>query len=69
MILYKIIGGKQMKASISIGDIRQLNIKVILNDTNVIYEGAAENAPAEIKKITYSKAQIGSPSIFYIYDN
>lgn len=57
-----------MKKLISIGDIRQLNIKVILNDTNVIYEGAAENAPAEVKKLRYSKIQLNSPMNLYVYD-
>ena len=44
-----------MKTSISVGDIRSLNIRVILNDTNIMYEGRAENAPTEIKKIKYDK--------------
>lgn len=57
-----------MKTSISIGDIRQLNIKVILNDTNVIYEGAVENAPTEIKKLKYDKIQTGSIMNLYVYD-
>ena len=58
-----------MKTSVSVGDIRLLNVKVILNDTQTIYEGAAENAPAEIKKMRYDKIQPGSIMNLYVYNN
>jgi len=49
----------------TIGDCRLLNIKVIRND-EVIYLGKVEDAPEEIRKLTYSKVEGGDPVVFYV---
>ena len=50
-----------------IGDFRLLNIRVINNDVNVIYEGMIENASDEIKRMKYSKIEMDSPIKLYTY--
>ena len=50
-----------------IGDSRLLNIKVILDDEKIIYEGMVEDAPDEIKQMKYSKIEMGNPIINYVY--
>lgn len=49
-----------------IGDGRLLNIIVIL-DNEKIYEGMIEDAPEEIKKLRYSKVEMGYPLVYYVY--
>ena len=56
------------KYYMSIGSIRLLNIKVIWNDTETIYEGMVEDAPAEIKALKYSSADMGNPFVLYVYE-
>ena len=43
-----------MKVYDNIGSLRLLNIKVIMNDKDTIYEGMVEDAPEDIKKLKYS---------------
>ena len=50
-----------------IRDLRLLNIQVILNDKQTIYEGMVEDAPDEIREIDYSKAEIGKLFKIYVY--
>ncbi len=50
----------------NIGSCRLLNIKVIRNENEVLYEGMVEDAPEEIRKMQYVKVTGGSPIIFYI---
>lgn len=71
MIIYSIsnIGGIQMKNNVAIGDIRSLNVNVIVNDTSVVYEGRIENAPIEIKKLKYDKVEVGNITKLFVYDN
>jgi len=56
-----------MKEYLTIGEGRNLDIKVILNDTEVRYEGRIEDAPEEIKKLKYSKLDTGSVMVYYVY--
>lgn len=57
-----------MKKYTSIGNMRLLDIRVIGNDNNVIYEGAVETAPTEIKNLQYDKVQVGTLVNLYVYD-
>ena len=57
-----------MKVYDNIGSLRLLNIKVIMNDKDTIYEGMVEDAPEDVKKLKYSKIEIDSGSTFlYVY--
>ena len=58
-----------MKVYDNIGSLRLLNIKVIMNDKDTIYEGMVEDAPEDIKKLKYSKIDIDSGTTFlYVYN-
>ena len=48
---------------------KKMNIKVILNDKDVIYEGNVEEAPKDIKELHYNKALLGKTTEIYVYDN
>lgn len=48
-----------------IGDCRLLNIKVVRND-EVIFLGKVEDAPEEIRKLSYFKVEGGDPVVFYV---
>ena len=48
---------------------KKMDIKVLLNDTEVLYEGAAEDAPANIKELHYHKALLGKVTEIYVYDD
>ena len=57
-----------MKVYDNIGSIRLLNIKVIMDDKDTIYEGMVEDAPEDVKKLKYSKIEIDSGTTFlYVY--
>ena len=57
-----------MKVYDNIGSLRLLNIKVIMDDKDTIYEGMVEDAPEDIKKLKYSKIEIDSGTTFlYVY--
>lgn len=51
----------------NIGIARLINIRVILDDKEVIYEGMVDNAPGEIKNLKYSKIENNNPVVFYVY--
>ena len=56
-----------MKLYDNIGSLRLMNIKVIKDNTDVIYEGMIENAPDDIKKLRYAKIEIDSgTTILYV---
>lgn len=50
-----------------IGLSRLLNIRVIKDDTETLYEGMVEDAPEEIKQLKYSKIQNTDRVNFYVY--
>lgn len=57
-----------MKKYGKIGLCRLLNIRVVLDDVQVIYEGIVENAPEQVKQLQYSKIEPDSSTIiFYVY--
>ena len=61
--------GKSRKKSIfEIGSVRALDIRVIFEDTEILYEGAVEKAPAEIKNLRYSKVENSDKMNFYVYN-
>lgn len=57
---------KEKKVYLQIGAGRLLNIRVIL-DNEQVYEGMVEDAPIEIKKLKYSKVDMGNPIVYYVY--
>ena len=57
-----------MKVYGKIGEFKRMNIKVILNDNEVLYEGKVENAPLNIKELHFSKVMLGKITEIYVYD-
>ena len=51
---------------VKIGEMRNLDIKVIVDDTEVIYEGRVEEAPEEIKEMKYDRVETGSVMVFHV---
>ena len=49
-----------MKLYDNIGSLRLMNIKVIKDNKDILYEGMVENAPDDIKKLRYAKIEIDS---------
>ena len=49
-----------MKLYDNIGSLRLMNIKVIKDNKDTLYEGMVENAPDDIKKLRYVKIEIDS---------
>lgn len=56
-----------MKTYLQIGDCRAVDIKVILDDEKVIFEGRPENAPDDIRKLKWSKVHGSYPMELYVY--
>ena len=50
-----------------IGLSRLLDIRVIKDDTETLYEGMVENAPDNIKQLKYSRIQTTDKVNFYVY--
>lgn len=50
-----------------IGLSRLLDIRVIKDDIETLYEGMVENAPDEVKQLKYSKIQTTDKVNFYVY--
>lgn len=46
---------------------RLLDIRVIRDDTETLYEGMVEDAPEEIKQLKYSRIQTTDRVNFYVY--
>ena len=57
-----------MKTFGSIGSMRLLEIRVILNDKDTIFEGMTENLHSEIKSMSYSKIEMTDKMELYVYD-
>ena len=55
------------KAYLTIGCARKMNIRVIWDDVDVLYEGEVEEAPAEIKILSYTKMVNKDKVEFYVY--
>lgn len=51
----------------NIDSMRLLNIKVILDDKNVIFEGNVDSAPIEIRKMNYRKINMSGILELYVY--
>ena len=60
---------ENMKVYGTIGSFRLIDIKVIEDDNNVLYEGTAEDAPVKIKSLKYSKVKTGKIMEFSVYSN
>ena len=52
--------GTMKKVDDNIGSLRLMNIKVIKDNKDTLYEGMVENAPDDIKKLRYAKIEIDS---------
>lgn len=61
------MNNSDLKMYQAIGDVRLLNIEVILNDNQLIYKGWVEDAPQNIKEMRYSKVEVDSIMKFYVY--
>lgn len=59
---------QEQKAYLTIGSVRSLDIRVIFEDTEILYEGAVEEAPEEIKILRYSKVENSDKMNFYVYN-
>lgn len=59
---------QERKAYLTIGSVRALDIRVIFEDTEILYEGAEEDAPEEIKRLRYSKVKNSDKMNFYVYN-
>ena len=51
---------QERKAYLTIGSVRALDIRVIFENTEILYEGAVEEAPEEIKKLRIADIACGS---------
>lgn len=56
-----------MKRNGKIGYFRLLEIEVILDNKEIIYKGAVEEAPEEIRNLEYVKSEMGSPLKLYVF--
>lgn len=54
------------KVFLPIGNARLLDIRVILDDEQIIYEGMVDDAPEEIKGLKYSEVKMGGDKIEYL---
>lgn len=59
--------GKERKAYLPIGCVRKMDIRVIWDDEVTLYEGEAENAPPEIKRLRYSEMKSQDKMVFFAY--
>ena len=57
-----------MKVYGKIDEFKKMDIKVILNDNEVLYEGKIEDAPDNIKELHYNKALLGKVTEIYVYE-
>lgn len=58
---------EERKAYLTIGCARKMDIRVIWDDVDVLYEGEVEEAPAEIKRLKYTKMVHKDRVEFYVY--
>ena len=59
---------QERKAYWAIGSVRTLDIRVIFEDTEILYEGVVEDAPEEIERLRYSKVKNSDKMNFYVYN-
>ncbi len=57
---------QERKAYLTIGSVRALDIRVIFEDTEILYEGVVEDE--EIKRLRYSKVKNSDKMNFYVYN-
>lgn len=58
---------QKKRAYLNIGSGRLIDIRVILDDNEILYEGMVENAPIEIRNLKYSKVENADKMVFYVY--
>lgn len=58
---------QKKRAYLNIGSGRLIDIRVILDDNEILYEGMVENAPTEIRNLKYSKVENADKMVFYVY--
>ena len=58
---------EERKAYLTIGCARKMDIRVIWDDIDVLYEGEVEDAPQEIKRLRYTKMNNKDKVEFYVY--
>lgn len=58
---------EERKAFLTIGCARKMDIRVIWDDVDVLYEGEVEEAPTEIKRLRYTKMNNKDKMEFYVY--
>lgn len=58
---------QKKRAYLNIGSGRLIDIRVILDDNEILYEGMVENAPIEIQNLKYSKVENADKMVFYVY--
>ena len=56
-----------MKAFAKIQELKNLDIKVIFDDNEIVYKGKSDEAPAEIKELKYSKIEQKDVLTLYVY--
>lgn len=57
-----------MKTYGKIGEFKKMDIKVFLNDKEILYEGKVEDAPNNIKEMHFSKVMLGKITEIYVYE-
>ena len=58
---------QKKRAYLNIESGRLIDIRVILDDNEILYEGMVENAPIEIRNLKYSKVENADKMVFYVY--
>ena len=66
MVTCRIIYYGDGEDMVKIGEMRNLDIKVIADEKEVIYEGRVEEAPKEIREMKYDRVETGSTMVFHI---
>lgn len=57
-----------MKTYGRIDEFKRMNVKIILNDNQILYEGNVENVPFNIKEMHFNKVHLGAVTEIFIYD-
>lgn len=52
-----------------IGSMRLLDIRVIKNDSDTLYDGMVDSTPAEIKELVYSKTEMLAKFVSSLFTN
>ena len=58
---------EEIKGYLPIGCLRLMDIRVIWDDEFLKYEGPAEDATADVKKMIYSKMEKKDKMVVYVY--